>query len=110
LLNNTGIGNEASVLFFTFVCALACQFYSFRVFLLTALKRSLIQLSIATNPDIDNHAVPALLLLSKLSFLSIFDTSIEMEGLRRLSKTIYDEGRVIEIEIPTPCEQYVDSK
>ncbi|KAJ6578054.1 hypothetical protein B0H19DRAFT_1208086 [Mycena capillaripes] len=90
LLNNTGIGNEA-------------------IFHLVALRRSLLQLSIATNPHIDDDAVPAILMLSKLSFLTILDTSIEMPGLRRLAQTIYEERRVIDIEIPSECETYVDN-
>jgi hypothetical protein len=73
------------------------------------LKRSLLQLSIATNPHIDDDAVPALVLLSKLSFLTILDTSIDMPGIRRLAKTIYDERRIIDIEIPSECERYIDS-
>ncbi|KAJ7690790.1 hypothetical protein B0H14DRAFT_3532173 [Mycena olivaceomarginata] len=89
LLNNTGIGNEG-------------------VFNLVALKRSLLQLSVATNPHIDDDAIPALVLLSKLSFLTILDTSIDMPGIRRLAKTIYDERRIIDIEIPSECERYID--
>ncbi|KAJ7765843.1 hypothetical protein DFH07DRAFT_810015 [Mycena maculata] len=90
LLNNTGIGNEA-------------------IFHLVALKRSLLQLSIATNPHIDDDAVPAILLLSKLSFLTILDTSIDMPGIRRLAQVICAERRVIDIEIPSACERYIDS-
>ncbi|KAJ7698980.1 hypothetical protein B0H17DRAFT_317089 [Mycena rosella] len=90
LLNNTGIGNEA-------------------VYHIVALKRSLLQLSIATNPHIDDDAVPALLLLSKLSFLTILDTSVDMPGLRRLAQVIFNDNRVIDIEIPSACEHYVDN-
>ena len=79
------------------------------VFLLVSLKRTLTQLSLAKNPDIDNEAVPAILLLSKLSFLSIFDTSIEMIGLRRLAETIFDDNRTVNVEIPLVCEAYIDS-
>ncbi|KAJ7111202.1 hypothetical protein C8R43DRAFT_1041770 [Mycena crocata] len=89
LLNNTGIGNEA-------------------IYHLVALKRSLLQLSIATNPHIDDDAIPAIILLSKLSFLTILDTSIDMPGVRRLAQIIFDENRVIDIEIPSACERYVD--
>ncbi|CAK5273845.1 unnamed protein product [Mycena citricolor] len=89
LLNNTGIGNEA-------------------IYLLVSLKRTLLQLSIATNPHIDDDAIPALLLFSKLSFLTILDTSIHMAGLRRLARVIYDERRIIDIEIPSACENYID--
>ncbi|RDB25528.1 hypothetical protein Hypma_006214 [Hypsizygus marmoreus] len=90
LLDNTAISNEA-------------------IFLLVPLRRTLTQLSLASNPAIDDDAVPAILLLSKLSFLSILNTSIKMPGLRRLAKTIYHDDRVIDIEIPTACERYVDN-
>ncbi|KAF5379663.1 hypothetical protein D9615_005779 [Tricholomella constricta] len=96
LLDNSAISNEA----------LTARYTS--IFLLVPLKRSLTQLSIGSNPGINDDAVPALLLLTKLSFLSILDTSIHMPGLRRLARTIYDEDRVIDIEIPTACENYVD--
>ncbi|KAK0472062.1 hypothetical protein IW261DRAFT_1509903 [Armillaria novae-zelandiae] len=90
LLNNTGIGNEA-------------------VYIITSLKRTLTHLSVATNPDIDNDAIPALLLLSRLSFLSIQDTSIDMPGLRRLAEVINHERRIIDVEIPGACEHYIDN-
>ena len=73
-----------------------------------SLKRTLSRLSLAKNPDINNEAVPAILLLSKLSFLSIFDTSIEMIGLRRLAETIFEDNRIMDIEIPFVCEAYID--
>ncbi|KAK0204366.1 hypothetical protein DFS33DRAFT_1319557 [Desarmillaria ectypa] len=90
LLNNTGIGNEA-------------------VYIITSLKRTLTHLSVATNPDIDNDAIPALLLLFRLSFLSIQDTSIDMPGLRRLAQVINREGRIIDVEIPGACGHYIDN-
>jgi hypothetical protein len=76
---------------------------------LVSLKQTLTQLSLAKNPDINNEAVPAILLLSNLSFLSIFDTSIEMIGLRRLAETIFEDNRTMDIEIPFVCETYIDS-
>ena len=79
------------------------------VFLLVSLKRTLTRLSLAKNPDINNEAVPAILLLSKLSFLSIFNTSIDMIGLRRLAETIFEDNRIMDIEIPFICEVYIDS-
>lgn len=72
-LNNTGTGNEA-------------------VYLLIPLKRTLTQLTLATNPDIDSTSVPAILLLSKLCYLSIADTSIDMNGLRTLVKRVMRRG------------------
>ncbi|KAJ7081613.1 hypothetical protein B0H15DRAFT_854440 [Mycena belliarum] len=88
LLNNTGIGNEA-------------------VYHLVALKRSLSQLSIATNPNIDDDAMPALLVLSKLTFLTLLDTNVNMPGLRRLAQVISDGHRIFDIEIPLACEHYI---
>ena len=84
-------------------------FFLRSVFLLVSLKRTLTQLSLAKNPNIDNEAVPAIVLLSKLSFLSIFDTSIEMIGLRRLAETIFEDNRAVNVEIPIICEAYIDS-
>ncbi|KAJ7651061.1 hypothetical protein FB45DRAFT_1018418 [Roridomyces roridus] len=88
-LNNTGIGNEA-------------------VYLLVSLRRSLLQLSIAVNPHIDDDAIPAIIMLSKLSFLTILDTNIDMPGIRRLAETISEESRIIDIEMPSPCETYIN--
>jgi hypothetical protein len=62
------------------------------VFLLVSLKQTLTQLSLAKNPNINNEVVPAILLLSNLSFLSIFDTSIEMIGLHHLAETIIEDN------------------
>ncbi|KAF8903726.1 hypothetical protein CPB84DRAFT_1677802, partial [Gymnopilus junonius] len=89
-LNETGIGNEA-------------------VFLLVSLKRNLTKLYLATNHDINDDAVPAILLLSKLSFLSILDTSIEMAGLRRLAEAMHEYNWILDVEIPFVCEAYVDT-
>lgn len=82
----------------------------YSVYLLVALKNTLVSLDIASNPCINDSSVCALLLLFKLEFLSICDTGIGMVGLRELAKTIVLENRVIDIEIPTVCEFYVDSE
>lgn len=109
-MNNTGIGNEASVSILRCSSADADDVLSnSSIFHLVALRRSLLQLSIATNPHIDDDAIPAILMLSKLSFLTILDTSVDMPGIRRLAQTIYDERRVIDIEVPSACETYIDS-
>jgi hypothetical protein len=80
------------------------------VFLLTSLKYSLRSLSVADNPRITEDAVPALILLSKLSFLSILDTSIGMPGLRRIADVIEKEQRIMDVEIPEICEIYLLSR
>jgi hypothetical protein len=77
------------------------------VFLLTSLKYSLRTLSVADNPRITEDAVPALILLSKLNFLSILDTSIGMSGLRRIAGVIEKEQRIMDVEIPEICEIYL---
>lgn len=78
-----------------------------RIFLLLPLKHTLTQLSIGSNPAIDDDAIPAIICLSKLTFLSILDTGIQMQGLRRLACTISNEERVIDIEIPSSCMDYL---
>ncbi|GBE90107.1 hypothetical protein SCP_1801310 [Sparassis crispa] len=87
-LSNTGIGNEA-------------------VFHLVALKRTLAELDLALNPHIDDDAIPALFALPKLRFVSLFDTSVRMPGLRRLAAA--RGGRALDIEVPRACEEYVDN-
>lgn len=82
----------------------------YSVFLLVALKNTLVSLDIASNPSINDSSVCALLLLFKLKFLSICDTGIGMVGLRELAKTIVLEDRIMDIEIPIICEFYIDSK
>ncbi|KDQ58982.1 hypothetical protein JAAARDRAFT_127677, partial [Jaapia argillacea MUCL 33604] len=89
-LDNTTIGNEA-------------------IFHLVSLRRTLKDLSISENPCIDNDAVPALLLLSKLCKLNILDTCIGMQGLRRFAKTINDEDREIDIILPYRCADYIEN-
>ncbi|KJA27943.1 hypothetical protein HYPSUDRAFT_62339 [Hypholoma sublateritium FD-334 SS-4] len=89
-LDDTGITNEA-------------------VFLLVSLKNTLCRLSIARNIDINEDAVPAILLLLNLSFLSILDTSIGIVGLRRLAESIHKYDRLMDIEIPFVCEEYIDN-
>lgn len=62
------------------------------------------------NPDIDNEAVPAILILHRLSFLSIQDTGIDMAGLRKIAEVVDQEKRVIRIRLPFACENYIQSK
>ncbi|KZT27210.1 hypothetical protein NEOLEDRAFT_1061180, partial [Neolentinus lepideus HHB14362 ss-1] len=89
LLDNTGIGNEA-------------------MYHLVSLRRTLTDLHVRTNPAIDDDAVPALLMLNKLRSLSLYGTSVEMPGLRRFARTINQEDRHLDIEIPVPCEEYIE--
>jgi len=79
------------------------------VFLLVNLKEKLRYLDLAQNPKIDDDAIPAILLLTNLEYLSILATGIDMPGLRRLATVVYAEDRDIDIEIPFRCEKYIDS-
>ncbi|KAG2132991.1 hypothetical protein DEU56DRAFT_951132, partial [Suillus clintonianus] len=79
------------------------------VFLLVALKEKLRYLSLAHNPKIDDDAIPAIILLTNLGYLSIQATGICMPGFRRLAAVIYTEDRIIDIEIPFRCEKYIDN-
>ncbi|KAH9948596.1 hypothetical protein B0H21DRAFT_230902 [Amylocystis lapponica] len=90
-ISNTGIGNEA-------------------IYHLVALKRTLVELDIALNPRIDDDVIPALLALSKLEFLSLFDTGVRMPGLRRLAQSLRAQKKTdFDIEVPRECEQYIDT-
>ncbi|EPQ53955.1 hypothetical protein GLOTRDRAFT_44490, partial [Gloeophyllum trabeum ATCC 11539] len=89
LLDDTGIGNEA-------------------MYHLVSLRRTLTDLHVRNNPRIDDDAVPALLLLSKLRSLSLYGTSVGMAGLRRFAGTIHEEDRHLDIEIPVACDEYIE--
>ncbi|KAG1738406.1 uncharacterized protein EDB91DRAFT_1203406 [Suillus paluster] len=89
-LEATDVGNEA-------------------VFLLINLKEKLCYLNLAHNPKINDDAIPAIILLTNLGYLSIQATGIDMPGFRRLAAVIYTEDRVIDIEIPFRCEKYIDN-
>lgn len=82
---------------------------SLRVFLLVNLKEKLCYLDLAHNPKINDDAIPAILLLTNLAYLSIQATGVDMPGLRRLATVVYTEDRAVDIEIPFRCEKYIDS-
>lgn len=87
-------------------------FASHSIFHLVALKRSLTELDIALNPRVDDDAIPALITLPKLRFVSLFDTSMRMPGFRRLAVALrsrMDRER-IQVEVPRECEEYLESK
>ena len=77
------------------------------VFLLTALGRTLTDLDIAYNPRINDDAVPALLTMRKLQYLSLLDTSVTIAGVRRLAVELEEGRRNVEVEVPGPCEEYI---
>ncbi|KZT02534.1 uncharacterized protein LAESUDRAFT_738637 [Laetiporus sulphureus 93-53] len=84
-LSNTGIGNEA-------------------IFHLVALKRTLTELDLALNPLIDDDAIPPLLALPKLQFLSVFDTGVGMPGLRRLAVAVLERENQKTMDIEACAE------
>ncbi|KAL0063463.1 hypothetical protein AAF712_009667 [Marasmius tenuissimus] len=77
------------------------------IYHLTGLRSTLCALSVANNPRITDDAIPALVLLNKLQFLSLAGTGIGMVGLRKLASVINGEKRVVDVEIPEKCEIYV---
>ncbi|KAI0373628.1 hypothetical protein BV20DRAFT_937742 [Pilatotrama ljubarskyi] len=96
-LSRAGIGNEA-------------------VYHLVALKRSLRELDVSHNLRIDDDAVPALLLLlRRLEFLSLVETSVSIAGMRRLALLAHflssASGRttqLLQVEAPRTVEDYID--
>ncbi|KAH8101836.1 hypothetical protein BXZ70DRAFT_79817 [Cristinia sonorae] len=88
-ISNTGIGNEA-------------------IYLLVPLKRSLTELDIAFNPAVTDDAIPALLILHKLRFLTVLNTGIGMPGLRAFCAAIVGRKHSMELEVPRECEIYVE--
>ncbi|KAF9223281.1 hypothetical protein BS17DRAFT_705987, partial [Gyrodon lividus] len=90
VLTSTGIGNEG-------------------VFHLVSLKHKLRHLDLSDNPKIDDDAIPALILFENLQYLSIFGTGILMPGLRRLAAAIQEDERILDVEIPSICEEYIDN-
>ena len=79
------------------------------MYYLTPLKRSLTDLDIAYNPKIDDDAIPPVLVLTKLQYMTFHGTSISMVGVRRLAKTLRDQKRDMEVEVPRQCEEYISS-
>ncbi|KAI0311257.1 hypothetical protein OF83DRAFT_1177766 [Amylostereum chailletii] len=84
---STGISNEA-------------------VFYTVALKASLAALVLRDNPGVTDDAAPALSLLTHLSSLSLTGTGLTMHGLRKLVPAL---SRLAHLDIPTACEEYLDS-
>ncbi|KAF5341600.1 hypothetical protein D9758_014089 [Tetrapyrgos nigripes] len=99
-LDNTGIGNEGH-------SDVEIDIHS--VFHLVPLKQTLLQLSVAMNPNVDDEGVPALIMLYKLRKLCIVDTGIGMDGLRKMARVINEEMRAMDVEIPIKCEEYIES-
>lgn len=73
------------------------------------MRHSLAHLHLEANARIDDDAVPALLVLSRLRFLTLIDTGLRMPGLRRLARALRDQRRAVDVAIPRACEAYVRS-
>lgn len=74
------------------------------------LKWSLKELYVDGNPRIDDESVGPILLLTRLRYLSVINTSVGMLGLRRLAADVFDNPRQFEIEAPEPCHEYIASE
>ncbi|KAF8556542.1 hypothetical protein OG21DRAFT_1495494 [Imleria badia] len=89
VLANTGIGNEG-------------------VFHIVALKHKLQYLDLSGNLSIDDDAIPALILLENLHYLSVARTGVLMPGLRRLAVSVKRGQRDMDVKIPSMCKDYID--
>jgi hypothetical protein len=73
---------------------------------LVALRRTLAYVHIEENPLINDDAIPPLLALSRLQFVSLIDTNIQMPGLRRFALAIREGRRRVDFIMPHQCELY----
>jgi hypothetical protein len=80
-----------------------------RIYHLAALRRTLWHLHLEENPNTNDDAVPPLLCLSKLLFLSLIDTGLRMDGVRRLALSLEEAGRAVDVTVPLACEEYISS-
>ena len=64
-----------------------------RICHLVSLRRSLIELYIGANPRVDDDVITPLLMLSKLSRLSVVDTGVSIQGLRRFAVSVDGAGQ-----------------
>lgn len=74
---------------------------------LVALRSTLRRLILSWNDEIDNDVVPCLCALRKLEVLSLLGTSVNMNGVRKLSWTIKERGDEIDLFLPASCEEYL---
>lgn len=80
----------------------------FRVFHIVALKHKLRHLDLFGNLSINDDAIPALILLENLQYLSLFGTGVLMPGLRKLAVALKGGERVVDVKIPSMCKDYID--
>ena len=111
-LNNTGIGTEAFVMttFLVINSSNSIRLRS-RICHLVSLRRSLTELYIGANPRVTDDVVTPLLMLSKLSRLSLVDTSASLMGLRRLAVFVDRAGQAYSrVHVSPEWINYLSSK
>jgi len=93
-LNNTGIGTEAFVMTIFLMANLSGSIrLRSRICHLVSLRWSLTELYIGANPRVNDDVVTPLLMLSKISRLSLVDTGVSLRGLRRLAVSVDGVGQ-----------------
>lgn len=81
-----------------------------RVFILTGLRSSLIELHIANNPEITDECTPALNHIGRLQYLDISGTAITIVGLRRMALDfVQGDTARLRVEVPVQCSEYMNS-
>lgn len=82
-----------------------------RICHLVSLRRSLIELYIGANPRVDDDVITPLLMLSKLSRLSLVDTGVGIQGFRRFAISVEGTGRAYpRIHVSPEWINYLRSK
>jgi hypothetical protein len=109
-LCNTGLGNEAFVPFCSSILQAPFNMTLNSIYHLISLKWRLRKLYINSNPRIDDDAIAPLLLLSKLVYLTIFDTRVSITGLRRLALELHEAQRHFRVEVSESCYCYIESE
>jgi len=83
----------------------------FRICHLVSLRRSLIELYIGANPGVNDDVITPLLMLSKLSRLSLVDTGVSLQGLRRFAISVDGAGQAYpRIHVSHEWVNYLRSK
>jgi len=78
---------------------------------MVSLRKSLAELYIGANPRVNDDVVTPLLMLSKLSRLSLVDTGISLQGLRRFAISVDGAGHAhLRIHLSPEWIYYLESK
>ena len=111
-LNNTGIGTEAFVMtIFLVISAPNSIHLRSRICHSVSLRRTLTELYIGANPRVNDDVVTPLLMLSKLSRLSLVDTSVSLAGLRRFAVFVDRAGQAYPwVHVSPEWINYLSSK